>query len=76
MQVRTYPSLAAHDRDDAAYWRALPVDIRVLRVWKLSEEQWRGSWSSGPAPSASTDGPARRARTKDLGDIESLGEPV
>ena len=41
MQVRTYPSLGAHDRDDAAYWRALPVDVRVLQVWRLSEEQWR-----------------------------------
>ena len=41
MQVRTYPSLAAHDRDDAAYWRALPVAVRVLQVWTLSEAQWR-----------------------------------
>jgi hypothetical protein len=41
MQVRVYPSLAAHDRDDAAFWAALPVEQRVLQVWKLSEEQWR-----------------------------------
>ncbi len=41
MQVRVYPSLAAQDRDDAAYWAAVPVDIRVLQVWKLSEAQWR-----------------------------------
>ena len=41
MQVRVYPSLSAHDRDDAPYWAALPVAERVLQVWKLSEEQWR-----------------------------------
>jgi hypothetical protein len=41
VQVRVYPSLAAHDRDDAAYWAALPVAERVLQVWKLSEAQWR-----------------------------------
>ena len=37
MQVRVYPSLSAHDRDDAPYWAALPVAERVLQVWKLSE---------------------------------------
>jgi hypothetical protein len=41
MQVRVYPSLAAHDRDDAQYWAALPAAERVLQVWKLSEAQWR-----------------------------------
>ena len=41
MTVRVYPSLAAHERDDAAYWAALPVAERVVQVWKLSEEQWR-----------------------------------
>jgi hypothetical protein len=41
MQVHVYPSLAAHDRDDAQFWAALPVDERVLQVWKLSEAQWR-----------------------------------
>jgi hypothetical protein len=41
MQVRVYPSNSAHDRDDGAYWASLPVDVRVLQVWKLSEEQWR-----------------------------------
>src|SRR3972149_5172330 len=41
MQVRVYPSLSAHDRDDASYWAALPVAERVLQVWKLSEAQWR-----------------------------------
>jgi hypothetical protein len=40
-QARVYPSREAHDRDDRAYWAALPVDVRVLEVWKLSEEQWR-----------------------------------
>jgi hypothetical protein len=39
--VRVYPSHAAHARDDAAYWAALSADVRVLQVWKLSEEQWR-----------------------------------
>jgi hypothetical protein len=41
MQVRVYPSLSAHDRDDARFWAALPVEERVLQVWKLSEAQWR-----------------------------------
>jgi hypothetical protein len=41
MQVRVYPTLAAHDRDDPAYWLALPVTERVLQVWKLSEAQYR-----------------------------------
>lgn len=41
MQVRVYPSLTAHDRDDAMFWGALPVAERVLQVWKLSEAQWR-----------------------------------
>ena len=41
MQVRIYRSQAEHDRDDPAYWAALPVDVRILQVWRLSEEQWR-----------------------------------
>lgn len=41
MHVRIYPSLSAHDRDDAAYWRDIPVADRVLQVWRLSDEQWR-----------------------------------
>jgi hypothetical protein len=41
MDVRVYSSLEAHDRDDATYWAALPVEVRVLQVWKLSEAQWR-----------------------------------
>lgn len=41
MEARIYPSLAAHDRDDAAFWAAVPVAERVLQVWRLSEEQWR-----------------------------------
>jgi hypothetical protein len=41
MQVRAYSSLAAHDQDDARFWAALPVEERVLQVWKLSEAQWR-----------------------------------
>ena len=41
IEVRVYPSLAAHDRDDAAFWAALQIDQRALQVWKLSEEQWR-----------------------------------
>ena len=40
MQVRIYSSLSAHDRDDASYWRDIPVAARVLQVWRLSEEQW------------------------------------
>ena len=41
MQVRVYSSLTAHDQDDARFWVALPVEERVLQVWKLSEAQWR-----------------------------------
>ena len=41
MQVRIYRSQEAHDWDDPAYWAALPVDVRILEVWRLSEEQWR-----------------------------------
>jgi hypothetical protein len=41
MTVTTFASLADHDRADAAYWRALPVDVRVSETWRLSEEQWR-----------------------------------
>ena len=41
MRVRLYPSLAAHDDEDAQFWAALPVEERVLQVWKLSEAQWR-----------------------------------
>jgi hypothetical protein len=41
IQVRVYSTLAAHDRDDAAYWAALPVAQRVLQVWILSEAQYR-----------------------------------
>ena len=41
MQVRVYPSIQAHLRDDAAYWAALPAAERVMQVWRLSEEQWR-----------------------------------
>jgi hypothetical protein len=41
MRVRVYPSFQAHDRDDAAYWAALPLDLRVAQVWMLSKEQWR-----------------------------------
>jgi hypothetical protein len=41
MQVRIYRSQEAHGRDDPAYWAALPVDVRILQVWRLSEEQWR-----------------------------------
>jgi hypothetical protein len=41
MRVTTFRSLADHDRADAAYWRALPVEMRVLQVWRLSEAQWR-----------------------------------
>jgi hypothetical protein len=41
MQVRVYRSFADHERDDPGYWRALPIEVRVLETWKLSEEQWR-----------------------------------
>jgi len=41
MQVKLFPSLAAHQKDDRAFWAAVPVSTRVLEVWALSEEQWR-----------------------------------
>jgi hypothetical protein len=50
MQVRVYPSNAAHDRDDPQFWAGLPVDERVLQVWTLSEAQWR---ARGEFPDAS-----------------------
>jgi hypothetical protein len=30
MQVRVYRSFADHERDDPGYWRALPIEVRVL----------------------------------------------
>lgn len=55
MQVQVYRSLAAHQHDDAVYWASLPVDVRVLQAWKLSEEQWRlrGELPDEPGPSRS-----------------------
>ncbi len=41
MEVRVYPTLAAHDRDDAACWSSMPVAQRVSQVWALSEAQYR-----------------------------------
>ncbi|HUR34815.1 MAG TPA: hypothetical protein VM032_13530 [Vicinamibacterales bacterium] len=41
IQVRVYPTLAAHDREDATYWAAVPVAERVLLVWTMSEAQYR-----------------------------------
>ena len=39
--ARVFRSLAEHDRADAEYWAALPADVRVMQVWKLSLEQWQ-----------------------------------
>ena len=39
--ARVFTSLAEHDRADAEYWAALPPDVRVMQVWKLSLEQWQ-----------------------------------
>jgi hypothetical protein len=41
MDVKVYRSLDAHDRDDARFWTAMPVEERVRQVWALSEAQWR-----------------------------------
>jgi hypothetical protein len=41
IQVRVYPTLPAHDREDAAWWAALPVVERVQLVWTLSEAHYR-----------------------------------
>ncbi len=41
MQIRVYRGFAEHERDDAAYWAAIPVAERVMEVWRLSEELWR-----------------------------------
>ena len=75
MQVDVYRSLDLHGREDAAYWASLPADVRVLQVWKLSEEQWRlrREWPHERGFSRSV---ARllRGRLKDLGDLEALGE--
>ena len=71
MGVRVYSSLEEHDRDDAAYWAAIPADVRVLQVWRLSEEQWRlrGEFPNEPGSCRSV---ARVRRA--LGDLEALGE--
>jgi hypothetical protein len=55
IQVRVYRSLDAHERDDAAYWAAIPEADRIRLVWKLSEEQWRlrGELSNEPGLSRS-----------------------
>ena len=44
MTVRRYPTAADADRDDAAFWRQIPEDERVLQAWRLSLElsQLRG----------------------------------
>jgi len=36
--ARVFSSMADQDRHDAAYWAALPVDVRVMQTWKLSVE--------------------------------------
>jgi len=41
LNVKVFRSLEAHDQADAAYWQALPVEMRILLTWQLSEEQWR-----------------------------------
>jgi hypothetical protein len=41
IQVRVFSTQAAHEREDAAYWTALPVAERVRLVWELSELQYR-----------------------------------
>jgi hypothetical protein len=41
LKAQVYRSHAAQERDDPAYWAALPAEERVLEVWRLSEEQWR-----------------------------------
>jgi hypothetical protein len=40
MQVRVYRSLEDHQRDDAAFWAAMPPNERVSLVWTLSRQQW------------------------------------
>lgn len=41
MTVTRYASAADADRDDAAFWAQIPVEARVLEVWRLSRELWR-----------------------------------
>jgi hypothetical protein len=41
IEVRVYPSLAAHDGDDPKWWLAIPPAERVQLVWQLSEEWFR-----------------------------------
>jgi hypothetical protein len=41
MDVRVYRTLSEHDRADPQFWAAIPVEQRILQVWKLSEAQWR-----------------------------------
>ncbi len=44
MEVRVYPTLAAHDRDDPAFWLARPAAQRVAQAWALSEAQYSALW--------------------------------
>jgi hypothetical protein len=41
MHVRLHRTREAHERDDAAFWAALPRAERVSLVWTLSQQQWR-----------------------------------
>jgi hypothetical protein len=40
MTVRRFASNAEADRHDAAFWRAIAPDERILYAWRLSVEQW------------------------------------
>lgn len=41
MEIRIHRSLEEHDREDRAFWAALSPEVRIMHVWKLSEEQCR-----------------------------------
>jgi hypothetical protein len=41
LTTRRFASLAEADAADRAYWQSVPVEERVLQVWRLSQEQWR-----------------------------------
>jgi hypothetical protein len=41
MTVHLFESSAEAERHELEFWRAIPVNERVLEVWRLSEEQWR-----------------------------------
>jgi len=39
--IRRFASNAEADRHDLEFWQQIPAAERLLRTWRLSQEQWR-----------------------------------